>query len=113
MFTWDQRSLLVPLTYFLERPIRNWTRTSSQLLDTAFLYVDYGVPVEAIRKAAREIVEGSPRWDGRAFAVQVTELAERRIDAALLDDPKHRFKTLWRHPRFYVEENLTGEEPVD
>jgi small-conductance mechanosensitive channel len=75
--TWDQRSLLVPLTYFLEKPIRNWTRTSSQLLDTAFLYVDYGVPVEAIRKAAREIVEGTPLWDGRAFAVQVTDLRER------------------------------------
>lgn len=82
--TWDQRSLLVPLTYFLERPIRNWTRTSSQLLDTVFLYVDYGVPVEEIRRAAREIAEGTPLWDRRAFAVQVTDLRERSMEVRVL-----------------------------
>ncbi len=82
--TWDQRSLLVPLTYFLEKPIRNWTRTSSELLDTVFVYMDYGVPVEAIRRAAREIVEGTPLWDGRAFAVQVTDLRERSMEIRVL-----------------------------
>ena len=82
--TWDQRALIVPLTYFLERPIRNWTRSSSQLLDTVLLYVDYGVPVEAIRRAAREIVEASPLWDGRAFAVQVTDLRERSMEIRVL-----------------------------
>ena len=82
--TWDQRSLLVPLTYFLEKPIRNWTRTSSELLDTVFVYMDYGVPVEAIRRAAREIVEGTPLWDGRAFAVQVTDLRERSMKIRVL-----------------------------
>jgi small-conductance mechanosensitive channel len=82
--TWDQRSLLVPLTYFLERPVRNWTRTSSELLDTVFLYVDYGVPVEAIRREARRIAEGTPLWDGRAFAVQVTDLRERSMEIRVL-----------------------------
>ena len=82
--TWDQRSLLVPLTYFLERPIRNWTRTSSQILDTVFLYVDYAVPVEAIRQAAREIVDASPLWDRRTFAVQVTDLRERSMEIRIL-----------------------------
>ncbi|MGE0222438.1 MAG: mechanosensitive ion channel family protein [Acetobacteraceae bacterium] len=82
--TWDQRSLVVPLTYFLERPIRNWTRDSSQLLDTVFLYVDYTVPVEAIRKAAREMVQGSPLWDGRVFAVQVTDIRESTVQVRVL-----------------------------
>lgn len=82
--TWDQRTLIVPLSYFLERPIRNWTRTSSQLLDTVFLYVDFRVPVEAIRKAAQEIVESTPLWDGRVFAVQVTDLRERCMEIRVL-----------------------------
>jgi small-conductance mechanosensitive channel len=82
--TWDQRSLLVPLAYFLERPIRNWTRTSSQLLDTVFLYVDPSTPVDAVRQAAREIAEGSPLWDRRVFAVQVTDLRERSMEIRVL-----------------------------
>jgi hypothetical protein len=46
--------------------------------------VDYGVPVEAIRRAAREIAEGTPLWDGRAFAVQVTDLRERSMEIRVL-----------------------------
>jgi hypothetical protein len=82
--TWDQRSLIVPLTFFLEKPIRNWTRTSSQILDTVFLYPDYAVPVEAVRQAAKAIVEGSALWDGRVFAVQVTDLRERCMEIRVL-----------------------------
>jgi small-conductance mechanosensitive channel len=67
--TWDQRSLIVPLTYFLEKPIRNWTRNSTRLLDTVFIYLDYGVPVEALRAKAKEILKSTPLWDCRVFAV--------------------------------------------
>jgi hypothetical protein len=82
--TWDQRSLIVPLTFFLERPIRNWTRSSSQILDTIFLYADYAVPVEAVRQAAKGIVEGSALWDGRVFAVQVTDLRPTCMEIRVL-----------------------------
>jgi small-conductance mechanosensitive channel len=82
--TWDQRSLIVPLTWFIERPIRNWTRNSAQILDTVFLYADYGVPVDAVRQAARDIVESSALWDGRVFAVQVTDLREACMQIRVL-----------------------------
>jgi small-conductance mechanosensitive channel len=82
--TWDQRSLVVPLTYFIERPIRNWTRTGSRLLDTIFVHVDYTVPVEAIRAEAQRILEATPLWDRRAFAVQVTDLKERSMEVRVL-----------------------------
>ncbi|MCO6418235.1 mechanosensitive ion channel family protein [Siccirubricoccus sp. KC 17139] len=82
--TWDQRSLVVPLGYFMERPIRNWTKTSSQLIDTAFLYVDFTVPVEAIRAEAKRILEGTKLWDRRAFAVQVTDIRERSMEIRVL-----------------------------
>ncbi|WP_090664743.1 mechanosensitive ion channel family protein [Belnapia rosea] len=82
--TWDQRSLVVPIAYFTERPIRNWTKTSAQLLDTAFVYVDYTVPVDALRAEARRILEASPLWDKRVFAVQVTDLTERSVEIRVL-----------------------------
>lgn len=82
--TWDQRSLVVPLTYFIERPIRNWTKRTTQLLDTVFLYVDYTVPVAAVRAEAQRILEGTALWDRRVFAVQVTDLKERSMEIRVL-----------------------------
>ncbi len=60
---WDLRRLVVPLSYFIEKPFQNWTRQSSELLGTAFLYVDYSVPVEALRQEFTRILEASPLWD--------------------------------------------------
>jgi hypothetical protein len=80
--TWDQRSLVVPLVYFTERPIRNWTKTITQLIDIAFVY--YTAPVDALRAEARRILETTPLWDHRSFAVQVTDLKERSMEIRVL-----------------------------
>ncbi|MBL6079170.1 mechanosensitive ion channel [Belnapia sp. T18] len=82
--TWDQRSLVVPIGYFTERPIRNWTKTSAQLLDTVFVHMDYTVPVAELRAEAQRIVEATPLWDRRVFAVQVTDLKERSVEIRVL-----------------------------
>jgi small-conductance mechanosensitive channel len=82
--TWDQRSLVLPLAYLMERPIRNWTKTTTRLLDTIFLYTDYTVPVVAVRAEAQRILEASPQWDRRVFAVQVTDLKERCVEIRVL-----------------------------
>jgi small-conductance mechanosensitive channel len=47
--TWDERRLVVPITYFLEKPFQNWTRHSSDLIGVVFIYVDFLVPVEQPR----------------------------------------------------------------
>ena len=93
--TWDQRSLVVPIGYFVEKPVRNWTRASAQLLDTVFLYVDYSVPVEAIRRKAAELLAATPLWDGRVQKVQVTDLTERSMQVRVLmsaADPPRMFE---------------------
>ncbi|MBN1817488.1 MAG: mechanosensitive ion channel [Sedimentisphaerales bacterium] len=81
---WDQRRLVVPITYFIEKPFQNWTRTSAEMLGTVFLYVDHTVPVDAIRQRLREIVEGSEWWDGRVCGVQVTNATEKCIEVRAL-----------------------------
>ena len=65
--------MIVPLTYFIEKPFQNWTREGSELLGSVMLYLDYDAPIDAIRAKAQEIVEGSPLWNGKVFAVQVTD----------------------------------------
>lgn len=81
---WDQRRLIVPLSYFIENPFQNWTRNTSDLLGTAFLYVDYSVPVEALRQKFTSILESSPLWDRRVNSLQVTNLSEHTMEIRCL-----------------------------
>jgi small-conductance mechanosensitive channel len=81
---WDERRLVLPLNYFIEKPFQNWTRSSSQLLGTAFLYVDYTMPVEAVRTELQRIVEDNPRWDRRVCVLQVTDVKERTMELRAL-----------------------------
>ena len=81
---WDLRRLVVPLSYFIEKPFQNWTRSSSRILGTVFIYTDYTVPVETIRKKAREIVEASGLWDKQVFNVQVTDVKENALELRVL-----------------------------
>jgi small-conductance mechanosensitive channel len=81
---WDLRRLIVPLTYFIEKPFQNWTRESSALLGSAFLYVDYRAPVEIIRNKLSEIVKSSKNWDGKVVSLKVTDAKEQTIELRTL-----------------------------
>ena len=81
---WDQRRLVVPITYFLERPFQNWTRKTAELLGTVFIYTDYTVPVEEIRVALRRILEGTKLWDRRVCVLSVTETGEKTVQLRAL-----------------------------
>lgn len=81
---WDERRLVVPLSYFIEQPFENWTRRRGDLLGTAFLYVDYSVPVEPLRAELQRIVSASPLWDKRVCVLQVTNLTDRSMELRCL-----------------------------
>jgi small-conductance mechanosensitive channel len=81
---WDLRRLIVPLTFFIENSFQNWTRLSSDILGTSFLYVDYTVPVEELRTELKRIVEESPLWDSKVCGLQVTNLSERAMELRCL-----------------------------
>jgi small-conductance mechanosensitive channel len=81
---WDLRRLIVPLTYFIEKPFQNWTRTTSDLLGTAMIYADYTVPVEEVRQELRRVLEETPLWDRRVCSLQVTDLSENTVQLRAL-----------------------------
>lgn len=85
---WDSRRLVLPTTYFLEKPFQNWTRVSSDLLGTVYLHLDYGVPLEELRQKFHELLKASPHWDGRAWALQVTDCSERAMEVRALMSAK-------------------------
>ena len=81
---WDLRRLVVPITYFIEKPFQNWTRTSSDILGSVFLQVDYNVPVDAVRQELDRILDASPLWDRKTKVLQVTDAKERTIELRAL-----------------------------
>jgi small-conductance mechanosensitive channel len=81
---WDQRRLVVPITYFIERPFQNWTRTSAELLGTVYLQVDHTVPVEALREELQRVVKDDPRWDGRVAQVVMTDVTRSTVELRAL-----------------------------
>ena len=81
---WDDRRLVVPLGYFIEKPFQNWTRSSTALLGSVYVWVDYSFPVERGREALKRIIEGNPLWDGRSWNLQVTDANERSMQLRVL-----------------------------
>jgi small-conductance mechanosensitive channel len=70
---WDLRRLVVPISYFLEKPFQNWTRTSADIIGAVNLYLDYTVDVAAVRAELERIVSGNELWNGKVCNLQVTE----------------------------------------
>jgi small-conductance mechanosensitive channel len=81
---WDERRMVVPLTWFIENPFQNWTRRSADLLGTAFLWLDYRAPIAAIRTELERICKGEALWDGRVCVTQVTETTDHTLQVRLL-----------------------------
>jgi small-conductance mechanosensitive channel len=101
---WDLRRLVLPISYFIEKPFQNWTRNTSDLLGTVFVYTDYTVPVEEVRQELHRILEGSGMWDGKVWALQVTNASEHTIELRALMSAPHS-SAAW-DLRCYVREKL-------
>jgi small-conductance mechanosensitive channel len=81
---WDLRRMVVPLSYFIEKPFQNWTRTGGELIGSVFLYVDHTAPVEAVRKKLTEIASQSTLWNGKVVSLQVSDCRESTIELRAL-----------------------------
>ena len=81
---WDLRRLVLPISYFIETPFQNWTRSASQVIGTVYLRTDYSVPVDAVRAEVGRLVEASKHFDGETWRLHVTDLGERGVEMRAL-----------------------------
>src|SRR5689334_22410456 len=70
---WDWRRMVVPLSYFIERPFQNWTRDTQSLIGAIAFHVDYCTDVSRIRQRLERAVRESKLWDSAVVNLQVVE----------------------------------------
>jgi small-conductance mechanosensitive channel len=85
---WDKRRLVVPTTYFIEKPFQNWTMTSAEILGTVYIYTDFTFPVKELRKALTSFLKEAPKWDGEVNVLQVTNASEKTMELRALMSAK-------------------------
>ncbi len=101
---WDQRRLVLPTSYFIEKPFQNWTRTSADILGTVYIYTDYNVPFEEVRKELTRILQDCAYWDGKVNVLQVTNSTEKTVEIRALVSAVDS-STAW-NLRVHVREHL-------
>jgi len=85
---WDLRRLVLPISYFIEHPFQNWTRTSANILGTVYLYVDYTIPIAEIRDELHQILSASQFWDGEVWRLHTTNATEKTVELRALMSAK-------------------------
>lgn len=101
---WDKRRMVLPTTYFIEKPFQNWTRTTSEILGTVFIYTDFHMPVDALREELTRLLQTTNLWDGNVNVLQVTNATETGMEIRVLMSSKNS-PTSW-DLRVFIREKL-------
>ncbi|WP_324721174.1 mechanosensitive ion channel family protein [Salinimicrobium sp. HB62] len=101
---WDKRRLVLPTTYFIEKPFQNWTRNSSDILGTVYIYTDFDLPIDKLREELTRLLNATELWDRKVNVIQVTDLSEKTMELRALMSAKDA-PTAW-DLRVYARENL-------
>ena len=81
---WDDRRLVLPSTYFTTTPFENWTRTSSELMQSVDFDLDWLVDPQAMRDEMHRVLARTKLWDGRVSVLQVTDAVGGMIHVRIL-----------------------------
>ncbi len=81
---WDLRRMVVPLSYFIEKPFQNWTYESGAQIGAVLLRVGRTAPVDELRRKLDEIIRQSPLWDGNVVRLEVTDVTADTLELRAL-----------------------------
>ncbi|MGB3606780.1 mechanosensitive ion channel family protein [Psychroserpens sp.] len=101
---WDKRRLVLPTTYFIEKPFQNWTRENSEILGTVYIYTDYNIPFDELRTELTRLLESTKLWDKKVNVLQVTDSKQNYIELRALMSARNSPEA-W-DLRVYIREKL-------
>ncbi|WP_051812575.1 mechanosensitive ion channel family protein, partial [Kitasatospora sp. MBT63] len=77
--TWDQRRIVMPVSYFAGKPFENWSRRDPGITGTVLLHLDHRTPVGELRTEFEKLLADDSRWDGAGRALQVVDTTPSTI----------------------------------
>ncbi|MGC0317214.1 mechanosensitive ion channel family protein [Kitasatospora acidiphila] len=77
--TWDQRRIVMPVSYFVGKPFENWSRRDPAITGTALLHLDHRTPMNQLRAEFERLLKESPWWDGTGSALQLVDTTPSTI----------------------------------
>lgn len=88
---WDDRRLILPTTYFTERPFQNWTRHETRVVGKVQIHVDHTANLDDLRVEAQRLIEASPLWDRHQWVLQMVDANPQtvviQLQASAADGP--------------------------
>lgn len=81
---WDLRRMVLPISYFIDKPFQNWSKSLEGLLGTIFLYVDYTLPIEVLREELNKVIQETPLWDKKVCQLVITNFKENTVELRIL-----------------------------
>ncbi|GAB3848213.1 mechanosensitive ion channel [Nesterenkonia populi] len=82
--SWDGRRFIYPSAHFVATPFENWTRVGTELMGTVELDVDWRVPMDALRRRLKRVLDTTELWDGQTYNLQLTEATEGHAQARVV-----------------------------
>lgn len=70
MNIWDERRLILPTSYFTNKPFRHLTHSGAALIGAVEMDVDWTVPIAEMRMELDRYCASHPLFDGRTLALQ-------------------------------------------
>jgi small-conductance mechanosensitive channel len=81
---WDYRRMVLPISYFIDKPYQNWSTFSTELFGITNLFCDYKTPVDLLRKKFEEILNASPLWNKKVKKMEVIDMTENAMKVRFL-----------------------------
>ncbi|WP_407986581.1 mechanosensitive ion channel family protein [Kitasatospora sp. CMC57] len=104
--TWDQRRIVMPVSYFAGRPFENWSRNDPRITGTALLYLDHSTPMDELRAEFDTLLAKCELWDGEGSALQVVDTTPSSIVVRALMTARNAGDAF--DLRCHVREHLVG-----
>ena len=104
MRTWDLRRIILPISYFIDKPFQNWDATNPELLASIFLYCDYTLPLDPLRAKVKELLCATPLWNKKEWNVHVTNCTTQCLEIRVSASVDHSGSTF--DLRAYLREKL-------
>lgn len=79
----DRRRQVIPITFFIDKSFENWSKEPDSVGGTLSIFVDYSLPIDALREELEQILNASAHWDRQTGQLVVATISDRSVEVQI------------------------------